>query len=175
MTEAVAPPAVHPTHPDARRRALHAVAVFEAFKGFAALAAGMGLLGLLHRDVHQLALALLWRFHLDPDLRLPALLLHYADALSAINLRTLAPIAVGYIVIRLLEGWGLWKEKVWAEWLGALSGAIYIPLEVAHLMHRTTFINAGVLLFNVAMVAFLGFQLWRRMHKPLESSSLMQA
>ena len=156
------PPTLQPA-PTARRRALHAIAMFEAFKGFAALAAALGLLGLLHQNIHQLALALLWRFDLDPDQRLPALLLHYADLLSAIKLRTLLPVAIGYIIIRLAEGWGLWKEKVWAEWLGALSGALYIPLEIAHLMHRATLINAGVLLANIVMVAFLGFQLWRRM------------
>jgi uncharacterized membrane protein (DUF2068 family) len=148
--------------PTARRRALHAIAMFEAFKGFAALAAALGFLGLLHRDIHQLALALLWRFHLPPDQRLPTLLLHYADLLSAINLRTLAPVAVAYITLRFCEAWGLWKEKSWAEWLGTLSGALYIPLELGHLLHRTTLINAAVLLANILMVGFLGFQLWNR-------------
>lgn len=141
---------------------LRAIAVFEAVKGLAAMAAGIGLLGLLHHDLHQLALALLWRFHLDPALHLPNLLLHYADLLSAINLRTLAPVAIGYISIRLAEAWGLWMDKVWAEWLGALSGALYIPLEIAHLMHRTTVAGVAVFLGNVAMVAFLVFQLWQR-------------
>jgi uncharacterized membrane protein (DUF2068 family) len=128
----------------------------------AALAASIGLLGLLHRDLHQLALALLWRFHLDPALPYPALLLRYADGLSAIDLRTLAPVAMGYIAVRLAEAWGLWRDKVWAEWLGALSGALYVPLEIAHLMHRTTVAGAAVLLGNIAMVAFLAFQLWQR-------------
>lgn len=154
----------HQPHPTARRRALHAIAIFEAVKGLAALAAGLGFLSLLHHDMHQLAMALLWRFHLDPEMRYPALLLHYADLLAAINLRTLAPVALAYITVRLLEAYGLWKEKIWAEWLGALSGALYIPLEVAHLMHRSTLINAAVLLANILMVGFLAFQLWRRMH-----------
>ena len=57
--------------PAGRRRALRAIAIFEAAKGLAALAAGIGLLELLHHDIHRLALALLWRFHLDPAL--PAL------------------------------------------------------------------------------------------------------
>ncbi|MES2362990.1 MAG: DUF2127 domain-containing protein [Pseudomonadota bacterium] len=156
------PTAQHKLHPDARRRALHAIAIYEAVKGLAALAAGLGLLQLLHYDVHELALALLWRFHLDPTAHYPELLLHYADLLSAINLRTMAPVAVTYITLRLLEAYGLWKEKVWAEWLAALSGALYIPLEVAHLVHRTTLINAGVLLANMAIVGFMAFQLWRR-------------
>ena len=163
-----APHPAHRAHPDARRRALHAIAVFEAVKGFAALFASLGLLQLLNHDMHQIALSLLWRFHLDPDSRYPALLLHYADVLSAINLRTMAPMAVGYITIRLAEAYGLWKEKIWGEWLAALSGALYIPLEVAHLVHRPTFINGGVLLGNILMVAFLAFQLWRRIRNPAD-------
>ncbi|RYX97207.1 MAG: DUF2127 domain-containing protein [Comamonadaceae bacterium] len=151
-------------HPGPRKKALKAIAVFEALKGFAAILAALGVLGLLRHDVHQLALALLWRFHLDPAARYPELLLHYADLLSGINLRQLAPVALAYISLRFAEAWGLWKEKIWAEWLAALSGALYLPLEVAHLHHRPGVVNALVLLFNLLMVAFLAFQLWRRLH-----------
>jgi uncharacterized membrane protein (DUF2068 family) len=162
MTPENATPPVGAT-PAGRKRVLRAIAIFEAAKGLAALAAGLGLLELLHHDIHRLALALLWRFHLDPALPYPTLLLHYADLLGAINLRTLAPVALAYIAVRFLEAWGLWKEKTWAEWLGALSGALYIPLEVAHLAHRPGAINAGVLLANVVIVGFLAFQLWIRL------------
>ena len=149
-------------HPSARRSALRVIALYEAIKGFAALAAALGLLSLLHKDLHQLAVSLLWRFHLDPALPLPALLIESADKLAALKLTTVLPVAVAYVTIRLTEAWGLWQEKAWAEWLGALSGAIYIPFEVAHLMHRTTLVNASVLLANILMVAFLAFQLWKR-------------
>ncbi|MDO9403623.1 MAG: DUF2127 domain-containing protein [Polaromonas sp.] len=155
----------------AHQKALHAIAVFEALKGVAALIAAIGLLGLLHHDVHRLALALIWHFHLDPAARYPEVLLHYADLLSHIDLRTLAPVAIGYISIRFVEAWGLWKEKVWAEWLGALSGGVYIPLEVAHLQHRPGVINAAVLAVNLLMVAFLALQLWRRRHAPAVAGS----
>lgn len=160
-----APPPAHLPHPDARRRALHAIALFEAIKGVAALLASIGVLGLLQHEngIRSLTLALLWRFHLDPSTRYPELLLHYADLLSAINLRSAAPVAAAYIVIRLAEAYGLWKEKTWAEWLAALSGALYIPLEVAHFVHRASLINATVLLANIGVVCFMAFQLWRRM------------
>ena len=150
-------------HPAARQRALRAIALFEAAKGLAALAAVIGLLDLLHHDVHKLVLALLWRFHLDPQTHYPGLLLHYADLLSTLNLRTLAPLALGYITLRLAEAWGLWKEKMWAEWLAALSGALYLPLEAGHLLHRPTLINGAVLLANLLVVGFMVFQLWRRL------------
>ena len=163
------PPATHPVPPTARRRALRAIGVFEVIKGCVALAAGIGLLDLLHHDVHQVALALLWRFHLDPQTHYSILLVHYADLLSAINLRTLAPLALGYISLRLVEGYGLWKEKIWAEWLGALSGALYIPIEIGHLKHRTTLVNGAVLLANLLIVGVLAFQLWHRLHKNPEA------
>jgi uncharacterized membrane protein (DUF2068 family) len=150
------------THAEGRRRALHAIALFEAVKGLAALLAALGLLELLHHDVHHLALALLWRFRLDPEMHYPELLLHYADLLGAIRLRTLAPVAIAYIAVRWLEAYGLWRDKAWAEWLAALSGALYIPLEVAHLLHRPGLINAAVLLANIGIVCFMAFQLYRR-------------
>ena len=149
----------------ARQRTLRSIAFFEAAKGLAAFIAGIGLLDLLHHGIHKLVLAFLWRFHLDPLTHYPALLLHYADWLSAINLRTLAPLALGYITLRLLEAWGLWRERIWAEWLGALSGALYLPLEAGHFVHRPTLINGGVLLANLLVVGFLAFQLWQRLRK----------
>lgn len=164
----------HSPHPAARQRALRAIAVLEAAKGLAALAAVIGLLDVLrHYNLHHLVQALLWRFHLDPRTHYPTLLLHYADLLSVIKLRTLAPLAIGYISLRMLESYGLWKEKAWAEWLGALSGALYLPLEAGHLMHRPTLINGAVLLANLLVVGFLAFQLWRRMgHGPQASHSV---
>ena len=158
----------HSPHPAARQRTLRAIALLEAAKGLAALAAVIGLMDVLrHYNLHHLTLALLWRFHLNPETHYPTLLLHYADLLSVINVRKLAPLAMGYISLRLLESYGLWKEKAWAEWLGALSGALYLPLEAGHLMHRPTLINGGVLLANLLVVGFLAYQLWqRRKHGP---------
>ena len=153
---------------------MHLIALYEAIKGFAALAAALGWLGLMHQDLHQLAVSLLWRFHLDPGLPLPVIFLEYADKLATLKITTLLPVAVVYITIRLSEAWGLWKERAWAEWLGALSGAIYIPFEIAHLMHRTTLVNASVLLANVVMVAFLAFQLWNRKTTSAESAEFIK-
>jgi uncharacterized membrane protein (DUF2068 family) len=144
---------------------LRAIAVFEAIKGIAALAAIIGVLDLMHHDVRHLAIELIGRFGLNPDARYPSLLLHYADLLPDANVRMLVFIAVGYILLRLLEAYGLWNDQTWGEWLGALSGGLYIPFEINHLMHRPSVISAGVLAGNVFVVSFLVFQLWRRRKK----------
>ena len=146
----------------AKRRALRAIAVFEVIKGVAALVGIIGVLDLMHHDVRHLAIELIGRFGLNPDARYPSLLLHYADLLPGADVRSLVILAFVYIVVRLSEGYGLWNYRAWGEWLATLSGGLYIPFELGHLMHRPSVIGAAVLAGNVFVVGFLAIQLWRR-------------
>ncbi len=152
------PPIVHPI---ARRRALRTIAIFEAIKGFAALAASLGLLSLLHRGLHQVAVALIGHFGLNPGDHYPLIILHYADAIADANVRSLVLLATAYIALRLVEAYGLWFEHVWGEWLGALSGAIYVPLELRHLVLHPHWIGLTVLAGNLLVVGVLVHQLYR--------------
>jgi uncharacterized membrane protein (DUF2068 family) len=161
MTDSNRARVVEATHP-VKRRTLRAIAAFEGIKGIAALAAIIGVLDLMHHDVRFLAMELIGRFGLNPDARYSSMLLHYADLLPGANVRSLVLLASGYILVRLLEAYGLWNDRAWAEWLGALSGGLYIPFEVGHLMHRPSVISAVVLAVNGFVVSFLVFQLWRR-------------
>lgn len=56
----------------------------------------------------------------------------------------------------------MWKDRAWAEWLASLSGAVYLPLELSHLVQHTTVINGMVLIGNVGVVAYMVIRLWRR-------------
>ena len=150
------------THGVARRRTLRTIAAFEAVKGCAALAASLGLLSLLHHDLHHWAVALISHIGLDPGGHYPALLLHYADVLRDANLRTLMLAAGAYVLVRFFEAYGLWRERPWGEWLGALSGALYVPFEIRHLLHTPTTASVIVLASNVLVVGVLGWQLWRQ-------------
>jgi uncharacterized membrane protein (DUF2068 family) len=145
-----------------RRRAQRLIALFEALKGVGALAASIGLLSLLHHDLRHIAVAVIGHFGLDPGGHYPKELLHYAEILQDTNVRTLVLLAAGYVGVRLAEAYGLWHDHAWGEWLGALSGAIYIPFELRHLLHQPSAINLLVVLANAAIVAFLAHQLWRR-------------
>ena len=151
-----------PSKITATRRALHTIALFEGVKGVAAIAASLGLLGLAHHDLRQLAFALIGHFHLSPDGRYPRLLLTYAELLENENLRSLVLFAWGYAAIRLTEAYGLWKDRAWAEWLAALSGAVYVPLEFDHLLYHPSPINAAVMIGNVAVVLYMALRLARR-------------
>jgi uncharacterized membrane protein (DUF2068 family) len=144
------------------RRALHAIALFEALKGLAALAALIGVLDLLHHDVRHLAMELIGRFGLDPHARYPTLLLHYADLLPGANVQAVLLLGAGYIALRWLEAYGLWNDLAWGEWLGASSGALYLPFEISHLVQRTSLGGWAVLAGNLGLVVYLVTVLLRR-------------
>jgi uncharacterized membrane protein (DUF2068 family) len=98
--------------------------------------------------------------------RFLSLLLHYAELLPDADVRSLIFLGFGYSLVRLLEAYGLWNDRAWGQWLGALSGALYIPFEIRHLLLRPSVISAAVLAGNVFVVSYLVFQLWRRRSRP---------
>ena len=163
MPVADKPPATHRPRPSAQRRALRTIAIFEAIKGATALAASLGLLSLLHRDLHQLAEALISHFGLQPGAHYPSLILRETEVLQDANLRSLVLLAAGYVSLRFFEAYGLWFERIWGQWLGALSGALYVPFELWHLLYRPSVAGAAVLAANLLVVGFLAWQLWREL------------
>lgn len=147
-------------HPVARRRALRTIAVFEAAKGLAALAASLGFLGLLRHDLRRIVAGLIDHFGLDRGQHYPSMLLHYADVLARTDLRSLVLLATAYVTVRFAEAYGLWHQRTWGEWLGALSGALYVPFELHHLAREPTPLGAAVLIINLVVVGYLAFVVW---------------
>jgi uncharacterized membrane protein (DUF2068 family) len=148
--------------PPPHRKALRAIAAFEAFKGVAALAASLGFLSLLHHDLHHIVASLIGHIGLSPGDRYPAMVLSDIDQLARTDLKPLLLAAAAYVLVRFAEAYGLWKDRWWGEWLGTLSGGLYIPFELWHFFHHPSLVSAVVALANMAVVGFLGQQLWRR-------------
>lgn len=148
--------------PPLNSNALHAIALFEAVKGVAAISASVGVLSLAHHDVRAMAYALIGHFHLDPEAHFPRMLLDDATWLANADLRQVVLLGLGYAAIRLLEAFGLWRDRAWAEWLAALSGVVYLPVEINHVVLHLTAINGMVLGGNVAVVAYMVMRLRRR-------------
>lgn len=147
----------------AARRALRTIAGFETLKGVVALIAGVGVLGLLHRDLHHIATALIGHVGLSPGEHYPALLLAGIDRWSGNgDWQLLTAMAAAYALLRFTEAYGLWHDRAWGEWLGALSGALYIPFELWHWAHRPTAAATAVIAVNAAVIVFLGWQLRKR-------------
>ncbi|MFT3802969.1 MAG: DUF2127 domain-containing protein [Burkholderiaceae bacterium] len=142
--------------------AIRLIASFEALKGLLVLAAGFGLLHALHHDLRHVAEQLIRHVHVNPDNHLSHLFLQRIDQLQHANLVGLFVAAIAYVVLRFAEATGLWLGRSWGEWLGALSGAIYLPIEIMHLVERPGVGVAVVFAFNAAVVFYLATRLWRR-------------
>ena len=136
--------------------ALRTIALFEAAKGVLAFAAGCGLVSLRHTDLHAATDAFLLRHGIDPETHYRRLFIESVARATHQHVAQIAGLAVAYAVIRLVEGYGLWQGKHWAEWFAVISAGLYLPLELNHLLRHPTLLSAGVILFNIAIVIYLG-------------------
>lgn len=134
---------------------LRAVAIFEGVKGGLVLAAGCGAAALVHRDLQSAAEEVVSHFHLNPASRYPHIFLDAAQSLTDARLWTLAALAFAYAALRFAEAWGLWRERRWAEWLAAVSGGLYVPIEVYDVARSATRLHVLLMLGNAAVVAFV--------------------
>jgi uncharacterized membrane protein (DUF2068 family) len=141
--------------------AIKSVAAFEALKGVLVLTASSGLL-LGHQDLQSFAARLVAHTHLNPASKYPQIFLDAAAHLQDTNLLVLAFGAACYSALRFIEAYGLYRNAAWAEVLAALSGAIYVPFEVANLWRRATWLSVGSLALNLAVVAVMVVSLLRR-------------
>ena len=92
--------------------------------------------------------------------------------MSDTRLWIMTAFAIFYSAVRFLEAYGLWHERRWAEWFAALSGGVYIPIEIYELARRLTWLRFAALLINVAVVAYMVWLLTenRRRRAAVENS-----
>lgn len=108
-----------------------------------------------------MALHLVHRLNIAPDSRTATWII--ARALH-VNDRQLGIIGAGlflYATLYFIEGIGLYREKRWAEWLTAVTSCLLLPLEIYELFHRPNWFKVGLLLTNIAVIAYLFWRLDR--------------
>src|ERR1035437_10321724 len=152
------------SRPPRHKGGLRMVAVLEALKGALALLAAYVFISMIHRDVdfESAAENILFFFHIDPDRSLSQAFLNAADKMSDVNVMLIAALAIAYAVLRFLEGYGLWKQRGWAEWLAIISGCVYIPFEVYKLVRHLSEFHWALLAINIVGVLYIA---WVRWHK----------
>jgi len=146
------------TKPDPRRRqrrVLRAVAGFESAKGIFVVLMGLCALALVHKDTWLIAESLLALFKINTDSRSAQAFLDFADSITDARLWAAARIAFAYAALRFAEAYGLWHERTWAEWVALVSGTLLLPLEIRELLRGLTVFRCGLLIANLAVVAFM--------------------
>lgn len=149
-------------HRSGHKQGLRTVAVLEAIKGMLAIAASFVFLELIRKDVdlEDVAQNLLYYLHIDPDRRLSQAFVHAASKVMDANVTLVLVIAFIYASGRFIESYGLWRQRVWAEWLAIISGAVYLPFELYKLIRHPNWIHWTILLVNIAVVLYIAWVRW---------------
>jgi uncharacterized membrane protein (DUF2068 family) len=147
------PPEAVDTH--TLRAGLRTVAVFEAVKGIAILAAGFGILSLLGKDSMQVAEHWVHKLHLNPAGHLSRVFLNTAENVTDAHLMAAAAGALAYSIVRFVEAYGLWNARVWAEWFALLSGSLYLPWEIYEVVSSPTPWKWGILATNLCIILYM--------------------
>ncbi len=125
------------------------IALVEAIKGALALLAASGLEFIgpapLQRWVHEL----IARFQLDPNHGAIGWL---AGEINPSGVHLAALVAALYGIMHLLEGWGLWRAKAWASWLGCITVSLYLPFDVYALVRHPGWLSGIVVAINVVVL-----------------------
>ena len=135
---------------------LRTIAILEAVKGVLALGAGFGLLSLRHTDMHAAVDAFLLEHGIDPETPYRKLFIESVAQATHQHAAQIITLAFIYALVRFVEGYGLWRGKRWAEWFAVISAGIYLPFELNHLAHRPSLGTFGLILFNIALIGYLG-------------------
>jgi uncharacterized membrane protein (DUF2068 family) len=96
------------------RRILRLIALERGIRGVVLLAAGVYLLFHLTTDFGRWAERAMRAVELDPQQPFLHRLIAYLHHLHANELRVIALLALGYGVLELVEGTGLWLDQLWA-------------------------------------------------------------
>jgi len=139
----------------AQRNLLRVVASFEFTKGMFVLLIGLSAILLVHKDAWVIAESLLALLHISTDRHSAQLFLDFADHLTDARLWAAAQLAFVYSAMRFAEGYGLWKERTWAEWLAFGSGTLLMPLEIRELFRGITVLRSLVFVINLGIVFYM--------------------
>lgn len=85
-------------------------------------------------------------------------LLHSVDRVLNARGSTLTLVGaflIGYGVLQLVEGVGLWRLERWGEYFAVVATSLFLPLEIYELVEKVTLLRVGALLLNVAAVLYL--------------------
>jgi uncharacterized membrane protein (DUF2068 family) len=156
----------------AQKNLLRAVASFEFSKGILVLLIGLSALLLVHKDAWVIAESLLALLHINTDRHSAQLFLDFADNLTDARLWAAAQLAFTYSLLRFAEAYGLWRQRIWAEWLAFVSGTLFVPLEIRELMRGITLVRSVMFVANLGIVLYMFYLLRAGLRRRRELQSI---
>ena len=131
------------------------IAAFKLAQALLFAAIGVGALRLLHKDVGDVLAQLADHLRFNPESRFVNFILDKASLLDDRLLRRIGAVVFIYAALDLLEGIGLYLEKIWAEYLTLAITASFLPWEIFEVFRKVTAIRVGLLVVNAVVFFYL--------------------
>lgn len=138
------------------------IALFKLGQALLFIAIGVGALRLLHKDIGDAIENLARHLRFNPEQRLVNFVLEKASLVDDKMLRRISAALFLYAAVGLVEGIGLYLEKIWAEFLTLAITASFLPWEIYEIMRKVTWIKVGLLTINVLVLLYLAKLIWER-------------
>jgi uncharacterized membrane protein (DUF2068 family) len=140
---------------EGRDRFLVLIALERSLRGVLLLAAGIYLLANAGADFGSIANHLARAIELDPRRHFIRDLIAKAGSLRRHEVKLFGAGALGYGVLELVEGVGLYYRRRWAEWLTVIATSLLIPLELYEEARHPGPLKAAGIAVNIAIVIYL--------------------
>ena len=140
-------------------RGLQLIAAFKLLKAAALLAAGFGVLKLLHKDVAAEMGNWIDYLRIDWQNHFVQSMLEKAGLLNDRRIKELSLGTFAYAALFLTEGTGLAFKKRWAEYFTIISTASLLPFEMYEILKRVSAVRILLLLVNIGVVIYLIWEL----------------
>jgi uncharacterized membrane protein (DUF2068 family) len=134
---------------------LFLIALFKLFKAFLLIAAGIGALKFLHKDLSSTVTHWAQVLRVDTDNRYIHGILVRIFRVTPKQLKELSVGTFVYAGLFLTEGMGLLLRKHWAEYFTIITTGVFIPLEIYELARHFTVVKLVVTVVNVLIVWYL--------------------
>lgn len=145
------------------RAGLVLIAAYKLLGALLFVAIGVGALRLLHKDIDDVMWhALVEVLHWNPESRFVNFIFEKAELLNDPLLKRIGFAAFCYAALGILEAVGLYLEKTWGEFLTLFITASFLPIEIHELIRRLTWVRAGLLVTNLAVLLYMIWLLWER-------------
>jgi uncharacterized membrane protein (DUF2068 family) len=142
---------VHPRH----NRWLILIAAFKIAQAALFIAVGVGALRLVGKDLGDLLTRLADHLRFNPEGKLVNLLIERVAVVDDHMLRRIGAVGFIYAALDLVEGIGLYLEKIWGEYMTLIITGSFLPLEVYELFRRITWVRGGLFVINALVFMYL--------------------
>ena len=153
---------------------LRSIAITEFVKGAGAVAAAVVLMLYPHASYGHVAERVLRAFHIHRNSDIAVEVIGWAQRIDIRQIHIAVTFAFVYAALRLAEAWGLWHARTWAEWFGFLNGVLYLPIEIIEIHKHFTWLKLSILVINVIVVLYLGWEI-RRGERKIRAGSPAEA